>query len=110
MASCWVQPREGSKRVAVVNGVTYLSDHGLPVNIGLNPRVTDGIGQVAIEVPPGTQIGDIQQYGMQGVGTMSGTLNSLRAFVLDASYVPTAPLTYTGPQVQSGSNPSWLAP
>jgi hypothetical protein len=96
--------------VAVVNGITYLSDHGLPVNIGLNPRVTDGIGQVAIEVPPGTQIGDIQQYGMQGVGMMSGTLNSLRAFVLDASYVPTAPLTYTGPQVQSGSNPSWLAP
>jgi hypothetical protein len=96
--------------VAVVNGITYLSDHGLPVNIGLNPRVTDGIGQVAIEVPPGTQIGDIQQYGMQGVGTMSGTLNSLRAFILDASYVPTAPLTYTGPQVQSGSNPSWLAP
>ena len=39
--------------VAVVNGITYLSDHGLPVNIGLNPRVTDGIGQVAIEVPPG---------------------------------------------------------
>jgi hypothetical protein len=96
--------------IVVVAGVTYYSDHNLPVNVGLNPRVSDGVGQLAIEVPPGTQIGDIQQYGMRGVGTMSGTLASLRAFMLDASYVPTAALTYTGPQVQSGTNPTWVAP
>jgi hypothetical protein len=96
--------------IAVVGGVTYYSDHHHPVNIAINPRVGSGIGQTAIEVPPGTQIGDVQQYGMQGVGTMSGTLNNLRAFTLDASYVPTAPLTYTGPQMQSGADPTWVAP
>jgi hypothetical protein len=48
---------------------------------------------------------------MQAVGnSISGTLDSLRAFTLDGSYVPTTPITYTGPQFQSGNNPSWLAP
>ena len=45
---------------------------------------------------------------MQGIGTMSGTLASASAFILDADYLPTAPLTYTGPQFQSGTNPSWM--
>lgn len=96
--------------IAVVGGVTYYSDHALPVNVGLSPRVTDGVGRLSIEVPPGTQIGDIQQYGMQGVGTMSGTLNSLRAFILDGDYLPGPAISYSGPQVQSGSNPTWTAP
>lgn len=96
--------------IAVVGGVTYYSDHAQPFNAALNPRVSDGVGRLAIEVPPGTQIGDVQQYGMQGVGTMSGTLDSLRAFMLDAEYLPGSALTYTGPQVQSGTNPSWVAP
>jgi hypothetical protein len=92
---------------AVVNGVTYYADHNLPFNAALNPRVADGVGRLAIELPPGTQIGDIQQHGIQGAGTMSGTLASLRAFLLDADYVPGTALTYTGPQFQSGTNPVW---
>jgi hypothetical protein len=96
--------------VAVVDGTTYYSDHALPFNAALNPRVTDGVGRLSIEIPPGTQIGDIQQYGMQGIGTMSGTLTSLLAFIPDADYLPGPALTYTGPQVQSGTNPMWLAP
>jgi hypothetical protein len=91
----------------VVGGVTYYSDHNLGA---FGPRVGDGVARVAIEVPPGTQIGSIQSYGMNGVGTMSGTLTSLRAFMLDADYLPGSPLTYTGPQVASGTNPSWVAP
>ena len=96
--------------IAVVGGITYYSDHALPINAALNPRVTDGVGRLAIELPPGTQITDIQQYGMQGIGTMSGTLDSLRAFMLEADYLPGTAITYTGPQVQSGTNPSWVAP
>jgi hypothetical protein len=96
--------------IAVVGGVTYFSDHALPFNAALSPRVTDGIGRLAVEVPPGTQIGDIQQYGMQGVGTMSGTLASLRAFILDADYLPGPAISYTGPQAKSGTNPTWTAP
>jgi hypothetical protein len=92
---------------AVVNGTTYYADHNQPFNAALNPRVSGGIGRLAIEVPPGTEIGDIQQYGIQGAGTMSGTLASLRVFLLDPDYVPGTALTYTGPQAQSGTNPVW---
>lgn len=95
--------------IVVVGGNTYYSDHNLPFNAALNPRVSSGVGRLAIEVPPGTTIGDVQQYGIQGVGTMSGTLQSLRAFMLDADYLPGSALSYSGPQVQSGTNPSWTA-
>jgi hypothetical protein len=94
--------------VAVVGGVFYYSDHALPFTPAVNPRVADGVGRIAVEIPAGTTIGDVEQFGLQGIGTMSGTLDSASAFVLDTSYVPSAPLTYTGPQFQSGSNPSWL--
>jgi hypothetical protein len=93
--------------IATVGGTTYLSDHALPIS-GLSPRVAGGIGRLAIELPPGTQLGDVQSYGLRGVGTMSGTLNSANAFILDASYLPVAPLTYTGPQFQSGTPPEWV--
>jgi hypothetical protein len=96
--------------IAIVGGVTYYSDHNLGFNVALNPRVSDGVARLAIELPPGTQIGDVQQYGLQGVGTMAGTLTSASAFILDAGYLPGTPLTYTGPQAQSGTDPSWLAP
>ncbi len=94
--------------IAVVGGLTYFSDHSQPFNAALNPRVSDGVGRLAIEVPPGTGISDVEQYGLQGVGTMSGTLASARAFLLDADYLPGPDLTYTGPQFQSGTNPSWV--
>ena len=92
-----------------VGGVTYYSDHNQSFNAALNPRVGGGVGRLAIEVPAGTTIADVQQYGLQGVGTMSGTLASLRAFMLGADYLPGSALSYTGPQVQSGANPSWIA-
>jgi hypothetical protein len=92
---------------AVVAGTTYFTDHNRPINIALNPRVSSGIGRLAIELPPGTQIGDVQSYGFLGIGTMSGTLASLRAFLLDGDYLPGPDLTYTGPQFQSGTNPVW---
>ena len=94
--------------VAEVAGVFYYSDHNLPISPALNPRFPSGIGRTAIELPPGTQIGDIQQYGVQGLGTMSGTLAYANAFILDADYLPGTRLTYTGPQSQSGANPLWL--
>jgi hypothetical protein len=92
---------------AQVAGVTYYADHSLPFNIALNPRIPGGIGRLAIELPPGTQIGDVQRHGIQGVGTMSGTLASLRAFMLDADYLPGPALVYTGPQFQNGTGPIW---
>ncbi len=95
--------------ITVIGGIKYYSDHNAPIS-GLSPRITDGVGRLAIEVPPGTDIADIQQYGIRGVGTMSGTLTSLRAFLLDADYLPGPDLTYTGPQFQSGLAPEWVAP
>ena len=94
--------------VAVVGAITYYSDHALPFTTALNPRVSDGVGRLSVEIPPGTAIGDIQQYGLQGIGTMSGTLASANAFILDAGYLPGASLTFTGPLAQSGTNPFWL--
>jgi hypothetical protein len=94
--------------VAVVNGVSYFSDHALPFTPAVNPRVTDGVKRIAVEIPAGTTIDDVEQFGVQGIGTMSGTLASTSAFVLDTDYVPSAPLTFAGPLFQSGTNPSWL--
>jgi hypothetical protein len=94
--------------VAVVDGTPYYSDHALPFTPAVNPRVTDGVKRIAIEIPAGTTIDEIEQYGVQGIGTMSGTLASASAFVLDADYVPSAPLTFAGPLANSGTNPSWL--
>lgn len=93
--------------IAVIDGVTYYSDHNLGFSAFQNPRIADGIGRLAIEVPPGTIIDDIQQYGLQGTTTMSGTLASADAFLIRNDYALSAKLTYTGPQFQSGVNPSW---
>jgi hypothetical protein len=94
--------------IAVVGGVTYYSDHNQSFGLALNPRISGGIGRTAIEIPPGTQLADIQQFGLQGVGTMSGTLNSAAAFLEGSDYLPTAHLTFSGPLVESGTDPSWL--
>jgi len=94
--------------VAVIGGVSYYSDHNQSFTLALNPRISDGIGRTAIEIPPGTQLADIQQFGLQGIGTMSGTLNSAAAFLEGSNYLPTAHLTFSGPLVQSGTDPSWL--
>lgn len=96
------------RAIAIVGGVTYYSDHNLSFTPALNPRISDGVGRTSIELPPGTQITDVQQYGMEGVGTMSGTLFHTDAFILGANYLPGAHLTFTGSLAQSGTNPSWL--
>ncbi len=94
--------------VAVVNGVPYYSDHNQSFMAAVNPRVSDGVGQLAIEVPAGTTIADVQQYGMQGIGTMSGTATELDAFTLESDYLPSPRLTFSGSIMQSGANPLWL--
>jgi hypothetical protein len=94
--------------VAVVAGVPYYSDHNLSFTLALNPRVPDGVGRIAIELPPGTQLADIEQYGMQGIGTMSGTLFSADAFLLGNDFLPGAHLTFSGSLAESGADPSWL--
>ncbi len=94
--------------VAVVGGVTYYSDHNLSFTPALNPRISDGIGRTAVEVPPGTTIADVEQYGFQGIGTMSGTLYTANAFVIQPDYLPSAHLTFSGSLAQSGTDPYWL--
>jgi len=97
------------RAVAVVNGVPYASDHFVtsfsPV---FNPRVADGIGRTAIELPPGTSVADVEQLGLAGIGTMSGTLYALDAFMLGADYLPGPHLGFDGALAAGGVNPSWL--
>jgi len=94
--------------IAVVGGTTYYSDHNVSFTPALNPRLSDGIGRTAVEVPPGTQIGDVDQYGFQGIGTMSGTLYTANAFIIQPDYLPSAQLTFSGALAQSGTDPFWL--
>lgn len=94
--------------VAVIGGVSYYSDHNQSFSLALNPRIGDGIGRTAIEIPPGTQLADVQQFGLQGIGTMSGTLYNAAAFLEGSNYLPTVHLTFSGPLVESGTDPFWL--
>ncbi len=97
------------RAIAVVDGIAYASDHfAASVNPTLNPRVSRGIGRTAIELPPGTAIEDIEQVGMQGVGTMSGILYGLNGFMLDADFLPTAHITFGGSLAAGGTDPLWL--
>ncbi|RMD83449.1 MAG: hypothetical protein D6815_06530 [Candidatus Dadabacteria bacterium] len=92
---------------AVVGGQRYRSDHnrpGLPV---LPMRVGGGRGQTAIELPPGTTLADITEFGMEGVGTMSGTLYHLDGFMLGGDFLPDGHVTFDGALAASGSNPTW---
>ncbi len=94
--------------VAEVGGVFYYSDHNQSFAVALNPRITDGVGRLAIELPPGTQIAAIQQYGMQGIGAMSGTLFHTDAFLLGSDALPGSHLSFTGALAESGTDPFWL--
>jgi hypothetical protein len=92
---------------AVVDGVAYASDHFLPSGGPLATNVTDGTGRTTVELPPGTTLADISSYGMQGVGTMSGTLFHIEGFFLDAEFLPQAPTVFDGALAASGANPVW---
>jgi hypothetical protein len=90
---------------AIVGGVTYGSDHFSA------SRVAAGIARTAVELPPGTTLADVTELGMQGIGTMSGTLHRLEAFILESDFLPGTRSAFNGALFQSGSNPSWaLAP
>lgn len=97
------------RAIAVVNGIPYASDHfAASANPALNPRVSRGIGRTAIELPPGTTVADVEQFGMQGIGTMSGTLYGLDGFMLDSDFLPTAHIAFSGSVTAGRSNPTWL--
>jgi len=95
--------------VAVVGGVPYQSDHFMPAPGILSNLVSDGTGRTAIELPPGTSIGDIQSFGMRGFGTMSGTLYALDAFMLDpVTQLPGPHISFSGALAAGGASPSWV--
>jgi len=95
---------------AVVGGQRYRSDHNVPGLPVLPMRVSAGRGQTAIELPPGTALGDVTEFGMEGVGTMSGTLFYLDGFMLGAGFLPDTHATFSGSLGASGSNPTWSVP
>ena len=68
-----------------------------------------GDGQrTAVELPPGTAIGDVTEYGMQGVQAMSGTLYRCDAFMLEQDdFLPGTRLTFSGALFASGPGPTW---
>lgn len=98
---------------AVVDGETYLSDHGVPsgqVLPGADStwlRVSDGERQTTVELPEGTGLDDISEYGLQGVGLMSGTMYYLDAFMLGDDYFPGEHRVFVGSQYSTGLNPTW---
>ena len=97
------------RAVAVVNGVSYASDHFVTnFNQVFNPRVAGGRARTAIELPAGTTVADVEQFGLAGIGTMNGTLHALNAFILDGAYVPGGHITFSGALAAGGVNPSWL--
>ena len=92
---------------AVVDGLSYASDHFLLAGGPLNPKVSDGTARTAIELPPGTTLADVTEVGMQGVVAMSGTLYGLDAFMLDADFLPGAHTTFSGSLFATGATPKW---
>ncbi len=96
---------------AVVDGQIYLSDHGqaeaLPGAGSTALRVSDGRAQTTVELPEGTTLDDISEWGLQGVGTMSGTMYYLDAFMLGTDYFPGEHQVFSGTLGSSGTNPFW---
>ncbi len=96
---------------AVVGGTTYRSDH-FTASAGILPTlITDGNARTAIELPSGTTLADISEWGFKGVGLMSGTLFSMDGFMLDSAMFRASPgLSFSGPLVASGIGPTWAVP
>ena len=94
---------------AVVDGVYYGSDHYILAGGPLDPKVSGGVGRTAVELPPGTTLADVTEIGMQGFGTMTGTLYRLDAFMLDADFAPGPHATFSGALLASGAYPAWTA-
>jgi hypothetical protein len=96
---------------AMVDGQIYLSDHGqaeaLPGASSTALRVSDGRAQTTVELPEGTTLDDITEWGLQGVGTMSGTMYYLDAFMLGTDYFPGEHQVFSGTLGSSGTNPMW---
>lgn len=92
---------------AVVDGTSYGSDHYQLAGGPLNPKVSDGKGRTAIELPPGATLTDVSEFGMQGTQAMSGTLYAMDVFMLDAEFLPGAHATYAGALFATGTAPKW---
>jgi len=93
---------------AVVDGISYGSDHYQLSGGLLNPKVSDGKGRTAIELPPGTTLADVGEFGMQGTQAMSGTLYAMDVFMLDADFLPGAHETFAGALFATGAAPKWI--
>lgn len=92
---------------AVVGGISYGSDHYQLAGGPLNPKSSDGRARTAIELPPGTTLADVTEFGMQGTQAMSGTLYAMDVFMLDADFLPGAHETFTGSLFATGATPKW---
>ena len=98
---------------AVVDGQTYLSDHGVPGGQvlpgvdSLSLRVPDGKRQISIELPEGTTLDDISEFGLQGIGLMSGTMYYLDGFMLGPDYFPGEHRIFEGALYATGLSPVW---
>lgn len=92
---------------AVVDGTSYGSDHYQLAGGPLNPKVSGGRARTAIELPPGTTLADVTEFGMQGTEAMSGTLYAMDVFLLDANFLPGAHATFAGALFATGAAPKW---
>jgi hypothetical protein len=92
---------------AVVDGITYGSDHLQIASGPLNPKVSDGKARTAIELPEGTTVADVTEFGMQGTQAMSGTLYAMDVFMLDDDFLPGVHETFAGSLFATGATPKW---
>jgi hypothetical protein len=93
---------------AVVDGITYGSDHLQLAGGPLDPKVGDGKARTAIELPAGTTLADVTEFGMQGTQAMSGTLYAMDVFMLDGDFLPGAHETFAGGLFATGASPKWM--
>jgi hypothetical protein len=92
---------------AVVDGTSYGSDHYQLAGGPLDPKVSRGKARTAIELPPGTTLADVTEFGMQGTQAMSGTLYGMDVFMLDVDFLPGAHETFAGTLFATGAAPKW---
>jgi hypothetical protein len=93
---------------AVVGGTYYGSDHYQLSSGPLARNISDGVGRTAVELPPGTTPADITEFGMQGLGPVSGTLYGLKTFMLGTTdYLPMGQTSFSGSMYVAGPAPTW---
>ncbi len=92
---------------AIASGTRYRSDHNQPSSGVLPTLFDDGRARTAIELPVGTTLADISEFGIEGLGSMSGTLYLLDGFMLGADFLPGTHVAFGGALAAGGLNPVW---